>query len=73
MSLKTYLSKRGNAAKLARILGLTEGQVSQWKNDVRRVPAEHCPAIEHFTGVLRETIRPDVDWYPMRSSGKKAA
>lgn len=55
---------------MAAALGLSEGQVSQWKNGVRRVPAEHCPAIEHLTckAVRREALRPDVDW-----SGRRAA
>jgi DNA-binding transcriptional regulator YdaS (Cro superfamily) len=50
-------------------LGVTKGAVGQWKLPGRRVPAEHCPAIERLTeGAVRcEDLRPDVDWAIVRS------
>jgi DNA-binding transcriptional regulator YdaS (Cro superfamily) len=54
---------------LAEKLGVTKGAVGQWKLPGRRVPAEHCPAIERLTeGAVRcEDLRPDVDWAIVRS------
>lgn len=61
----------GSMQALAEKLGVTKGAVGQWKLPGRRVPAEHCPAIERLThGQVRcEILRPDVDWATVRSSG----
>lgn len=63
----------GSATALAAELGLTKGAVSQWKEPDRKIPAEHCPAIERVTdGAVRcEQLRPDVDWAYLRESPKK--
>jgi DNA-binding transcriptional regulator YdaS (Cro superfamily) len=60
----------GSMQALAEKLGVTKGAVGQWKLPGRRVPAEHCPAIERLTGgaVRCEVLRPDVDWAIVRSS-----
>ncbi|MBN8492374.1 MAG: helix-turn-helix domain-containing protein [Burkholderiales bacterium] len=49
----------GRQAGIARLLGITQSAVSQWRGVV---PEEHCPAIEAKTGVLCEELRPDRDW-----------
>lgn len=58
----------GSQASLAGFLGVTKAAVSQWKLKGRRVPAEHCPAIERLTGgkVRCEALRPDVPWDVLR-------
>jgi Putative antitoxin of bacterial toxin-antitoxin system, YdaS/YdaT len=50
---------RGTRKKLAVILGVTPGAISQWK----RVPAERVLDVERATGVSRHTLRPDI--YPL--------
>lgn len=56
--LQTSLEGLGN------LLGVTKGAVSQWKNDGRVVPVEHCVKIFRLTGgeVTREELRPDDYW-----------
>lgn len=58
----------GSQAALASALGVSNGAVSQWKETGRRVPAEHCPAIEQLTGkrVRCEDLRPDIAWSVLR-------
>ncbi|WP_082577697.1 helix-turn-helix domain-containing protein [Massilia sp. Root1485] len=60
----------GSMQALGEKLGVTKGAVGQWKLPGRRVPAEHCPAIERLTsGVVRcEDLRPDVDWAIVRAT-----
>lgn len=59
----------GSRTALARIIGVTKGAVWQWEHE-RRVPAEHCPAIERATnGIVRcEGLRSDVDWAYLRGT-----
>lgn len=58
----------GSQKALADHLGVTKAAVGQWKEPGRRVPAEHCPAIERLTsGAVRcEDLRPDVAWGVLR-------
>jgi DNA-binding transcriptional regulator YdaS (Cro superfamily) len=58
----------GSQAALASVLGVTRAAVSQWKDEGRKVPAEHCPVIERATGgrVRCEDLRPDVAWNVLR-------
>lgn len=65
----------GSQAALAQALGVTRAAVNQWKEPGRRVPAEHCPAIERATGgaVRCEDLRPDVDWQVLRGTTQQAA
>lgn len=78
MELKVFLSERNSVMRLAAALGIAPSVVSQWKNGVRQVPAEHCPSVEKATnGAVRcEDLRPDVDWAYLRATNcqaKKAA
>lgn len=58
----------GSQVALARELSVTKAAVNQWKQPGRKVPAEHCPAIERLTGgkVRCEELRSDVDWAYLR-------
>jgi DNA-binding transcriptional regulator YdaS (Cro superfamily) len=53
----------GSFKALADILGVTKGAVHQWMAPGRKVPIEHCTAIEQATKgrVTRQMLRPD-DW-----------
>lgn len=65
----------GSQVALAALLGVTKAAVNQWKNQARKVPAEHCPVIERATnGVVRcEDLRPDIEWSVLRQSLREAA
>lgn len=61
----------GSQASLAALLKVTRAAVGQWKEDGRRVPAEHCLVIERETRlrgspVTCEELRPDMDWSVVR-------
>lgn len=59
----------GGQAAVASACGFTDRRhVWPWFNTDRRVPAEHCPAIERATGgaVRCEELRPDVPWAVLR-------
>jgi DNA-binding transcriptional regulator YdaS (Cro superfamily) len=62
----------GTASALAEMIGISKGAISQWKDEGRRIPAEHCPAIERATnGEVRcEDLRPDVDWAYLRAAAQ---
>jgi len=64
------LSVVGGPAKLAATLGVSVQAVCFWRDGARRIPAEHCPAIERATaGSVRcEDLRPDVDWGYLRGT-----
>lgn len=53
--------ERGRQALLADHLGLRAPQIADWLNGKKRVPLDHCPYIEKFTGgaVTCEELRPD--------------
>ena len=71
----------GSQVALAKLLGVSKGAVGQWRDEGRRVPAEHCPVIEQETRaraeamqdpalvVTCEELRPDVKWEVLRSPG----
>lgn len=69
-ALEKAIAKIGSMQVLADELGVTKGAVGQWKLPGRRVPAEHCPAIERLVSgeVTCEELRPDVDWAVLRCS-----
>ncbi|HJV73136.1 MAG TPA: helix-turn-helix domain-containing protein [Noviherbaspirillum sp.] len=71
-ALDKAVSIIGSMQSLADHLGVTKGAVGQWKLDGRRIPAEHCPAIERrVMGEVRcEDLRPDVDWKYLRTSAR---
>lgn len=68
----------GSQAALGSLLGLGKAAVGAWKDEGRRVPAEHCPKIERETRriadekgdpsliVTCEQLRPDVAWDVLR-------
>jgi len=46
----------GSISALARGLGISQPSVSAWS----RIPAERVAAVESFTGISRERLRPDI-------------
>lgn len=60
----------GSQAALAKLLGVTQGYISQLATGHRQIPAEYCPAIEAATnGTVRcEEMRPDVQWAYLRAT-----
>lgn len=64
----------GSQRALAAALAVSPGAVNQWKDDGRKVPAEHCPRIEALTGgaVRCEVLRPDVAWHVLRQAAPAA-
>lgn len=75
----------GSQVALASLLGVTKAAVHQWKDEGRRVPAEHCPKIERETRriaaergdealvVTCEELRPDVAWDVLRMQAAPAS
>ena len=60
--------------KLAELVGVAGSTPGMWAFR-KKIPAEHCPAIERETGVRCEDLRPDVPWEVLRNSkrsGRKA-
>jgi Putative antitoxin of bacterial toxin-antitoxin system, YdaS/YdaT len=56
-ALQTYLGEeRGRSIKLAKMLGVSPGAISQWD----RVPAERVVEVERATGISRYELRPDL-------------
>lgn len=58
----------GSQQKLATLLGVTSGAVSQWEDG--KVPIPHCIPIEKLTGgaVRCEELQPGVDWAYLRAT-----
>lgn len=57
---------RGNAAALAKVLGISTQAISQW----REVPVNRVLDIESVTGVPRYELRPDIYPPPRRHEPK---
>lgn len=56
----------GGQARLAELLGYGDRRnVWPWFSTARRVPADHCPALERAArgAVTCEQLRPDVRWH----------
>ena len=55
--LSTWIkAERGRLSKLAAHLTITPGAITQWTN----VPTDKLVAIETFTGIPRQELRPDL-------------
>lgn len=65
VALDAAIKACDGAAKFAARIGVALSSPSMWKTR-KRVPAEHCPAIERETGVPCERLRPDVPWDVLR-------
>jgi DNA-binding transcriptional regulator YdaS (Cro superfamily) len=61
--LEAAIARAGGQKALAKLLGVGQSYVSNWKNRNKRVPAERVLEIERVTGVPRHQLRPDL--YPM--------
>jgi DNA-binding transcriptional regulator YdaS (Cro superfamily) len=61
MTLRAHLKgKRGRTTGLAKWLGVSVAVVSMWANKKRRIPAEQCARIAHYTGVSMASLRRDL-------------
>ncbi len=56
----------GSQAKLAKHLGLTSSNISQWRISKKGVPERHCQEIENLTGVKCEMLNPTLNWKYLR-------
>lgn len=60
----------GRVSDLAKAIGEKNPEtVNNWRT--RGVPVEKCIDIEKATGVLCESLRPDIDWAYLRKSKKQ--
>lgn len=64
-----------NNSQLAKMLDLTKGTVSLWKNEDLEVPAHHAASIEELTGgqVRAEEMNQKVKWSVIRKNGTALA
>ena len=73
-ALKLAIRSAGGSASLIRLMNARghsisgPSTISQWL--ITRVPAHYCPDIEFLTGVMCESLRPDVAWGIVRNSKK---
>lgn len=63
--LDTAIQKAGGQTELAKLLGVRQSHISNWKNRNKRIPAGRVLEIERVTGVSRHELRPDL--YPVES------
>ena len=63
-ALNTAIGVTNGVGELARLIGVGQSTVSNWKARGGFVPVEHCAAIERATAgaVTRRDLRPD-DWH----------
>jgi DNA-binding transcriptional regulator YdaS (Cro superfamily) len=64
-----------NNSQLAKMLDLSKGTVSLWKNEGLEVPAHHAAAIEELTSgqVRAEEVNQKVKWSVIRKNGTALA
>ena len=71
-ALVEAINRAGGKTALMRLLNArghtiaTHNVIAHW--GISQVPAHYCPDIEHTTGVLCESLRPDVAWGVLRES-----
>ena len=63
-ALNRAIEAAEGVTQLARLVGVTQSAVSNWRSRGTDVPVEHCAAIERATEgkVTRRDLRPD-DWW----------
>jgi len=54
--LRYLRAKRGRLTRLAEKLEVSPSTILTWK----KIPAQRCIAIEEFTGISRNSLRPDI-------------
>ncbi|MBD8469179.1 transcriptional regulator [Sphingomonas sp. CFBP 8765] len=62
-ALEAAVARVGSQTGLARICGVSQPAVWKWLKTSKRLPPEHCIAVEAQTGVSRHNLRPDI--YPL--------
>ena len=62
--LVAWCNARGEAAKLADQMGVSQAMMSGWVSGKVRVPAERCPEFARLTNgaVQPKHLRPDINW-----------
>lgn len=61
-ALTAAVASAGSQAAMGRLLGVSQPTVWKWLQSTKRLPAEHCLAVETATGVSKHLLRPDI--YP---------
>lgn len=70
-ALEEAIGRAGGISAFAAKIGAPSiGAVKGWKR-TGSIPADYCPAIECFTGVVCERLRPRVGWGYLRNSASK--
>ena len=65
-ALQDAVDQAGSQSALARVCGVSQTAVWKWLQSSKRLPAEHCIAVERETGVSKHLLRPDI--YPAELS-----
>lgn len=65
-AIESAIKLAGSQSNLAAELGVSQPTVSEWVTGARPVPLAQCPAIERFTGVPCEALRPDTAWHRVK-------
>lgn len=55
--LKAAKDAAGNARELAKLLGVSDGAISKWRDGI---PLEWVERVEKVTGIHRSILRPDM-------------
>lgn len=61
-ALQAAVMRAGSQSAMARVCGVSQTAVWKWLQSGKRLPAEHCLAVETATGVSKHLLRPDI--YP---------
>jgi hypothetical protein len=72
-ALRDFLHKPGMQAALAKKLKIARQAVGEWATGQRAVPLGRIIAVEAFTGIPREQIRPDIYKLLLKQKPKKTA
>ena len=62
-ALTEAVNRAGSQTAFAEICGVSQPAVWKWLQSIKRLPPEHCIAVEASTGVSRHYLRPDI--YPI--------
>lgn len=66
-ALKIAITRSNTQESMAKVCRVSQGSVSKWLNQTKRLPAEHVLKVEKATGVSRHDLRPDIYPRPLTS------